>query len=341
MKYFDDAFTDPAQRIKMLNLFPKEFKKGYIAFKQGRLVPDFKGDTAGWYLLDPGSCIKFNLNGSDLPLFISTIPALIDLDETQELEKKKLQQQLLKIIIQKLPIDKNGDLVFDIDEAQELHNNAVAMLNKAIGVNVLTTFADVSVEDMADSSNETADDNVARAKGVVYDQAGVSQMLYNAEGNMAVTNSILTDEASIYQLIQQFECFLNRLLQPFNTKPKKLFFKAQILTTTIYNYKEMAKLYKEQTQIGYSKMLPQIAMGQTQRSILASAYFENDILDLVNVFIPPLSSNTINADILNRKGGNNADTKAANGQSNSQGGRPEKPDNEKSDKTIKNKQSMS
>jgi len=29
-----------------------------------------------------------------------------------------MQQQLLKIIIQKMPIDKNGDLVFDVDEAQ-------------------------------------------------------------------------------------------------------------------------------------------------------------------------------------------------------------------------------
>jgi len=26
-------------------------------------------------------------------------------------------QQLLKIIIQKLPLDKNGDLIFDVDEA--------------------------------------------------------------------------------------------------------------------------------------------------------------------------------------------------------------------------------
>ena len=38
-------------------------------------------------------------------------------------------------------------------------------------------------------------------------------------------------------------------------------------------------------QVGLSKMLPQVALGQTQSSILATAYFENDILDLVRVFI--------------------------------------------------------
>ena len=48
-----------------------------------------------------------------------------------------------------MPLDKNGDLVFDVDEAQQLHNNAVNMLGKAIGIDVLTTFADVNVADMA------------------------------------------------------------------------------------------------------------------------------------------------------------------------------------------------
>jgi len=27
-----------------------------------------------------------------------------------------------------LPLDKNGDLIFDVDEARDIHNNAVAML---------------------------------------------------------------------------------------------------------------------------------------------------------------------------------------------------------------------
>ena len=50
--------------------------------------------------------------------------------------------------------------------------------------------------------------------------------------------------------------------------------------------------------MGYNKMLPQVALGQTQSSVLANAYFENDILDLVRVFVPPLTSNTMNAEAL-------------------------------------------
>jgi len=64
-------------------------------------------------------------------------------------------QKLLKILIQKLPLDKNDDLVFDVDEARDIHKNAVEMLKNAIGVDVLTTFADVKVEDMSDSNTTT------------------------------------------------------------------------------------------------------------------------------------------------------------------------------------------
>ena len=344
MKYFDDAFKDASQRMRMLNLFPDDFKKGYIKYKEGKLVPEFPGDTRGWYLLDPKSTIKFNINGEDFPFFISTIPAIIDLNEAQALDKKKMEQQLVKIIIQKMPLDKNGELIFDVDEAQALHNNAVRMLQRAIGIDVLTTFAEVEVADMNNSSSTTAaDDSMARSKSNVYDQGGVSQLQFNTDGNIALEKSILNDEASVYNLILQFEGFLNDLLAPFNKNPKKLCYKAQILTTTIYNYKELAKLYKEQTQLGYSKMLPQIALGQSQSSILANAYFENDILELWNVFIPPLMSSTMNGDFLTNRDGSKAEAagaKDATGEEKT-AGRKELEDDKKSEKTIQNKESQS
>ena len=81
-------------------------------------------------------------------------------------------------------------------------------------------------------------------------------------------------------------------------------------------------------------MLPQIALGQSQSSILATAYFENDVLDLVSVFVPPLTSNTMNADALAQRNGNK------NGSGDGKAGRPEKDDSEKSDKTIANRESM-
>ena len=241
---------------------------------------------------------------------------------------------------------KNGDLVFDVDEAQQLHNNAVQMLSKAIGIDVLTTFADVEVADMADKSTTTTTDELEKVERTVYNEAGVSQKQFNTDGNLALEKSILNDEAAMYNLITQFEGFLNQLLIPFNKSPKKLYFRAEILPTTIYNYKDLAKLYKEQTQLGYSKMLPQIALGHSQSSILNTAHFENEVLHLSEIMIPPLMSSTLNGeDILGKKDSNNTSKNQNNSGSQKTtteqktAGRPEKADDQKSEKTIQNKES--
>ena len=334
MKFFKDYYKDIQQRYRVLGLFPKDFQKGYLLYEEGKLVPDYPGDESGWYLLDPEYAFKFNIGGEDAPLFMSVIPHIIDLDDAQELDRKKMAQKLLKIIIQKMPLDKNGDLVFDVDEAKELHNNVVKMLGKAIGVDVLTTFADVTVEDMADTSAVSSIDELEKVERTVYNESGTAQNLFNTDGNIALEKSILDDEATIYNLILQFEAFLNQLIKPYNKNSKKFYFRVSILPNTIYNYKEMAKTYKEQVTLGYSKMLPQVALGQSQSTILATAKFENEILDLVNVFVPPMSSNTMNADALKQKGSKpDKEEKSA--------GREEKPDDEKSEKTIANKESMS
>lgn len=358
MRYFDEHFRDKQTRDRILKLFPKEFRHGYNLYKEGKLPPQFQGDTSGWYLLDPDQTVKFTANGEDYPAFISIIPLILDLDEAQALDRKKTLQRLLKIVIQKMPLDKNGEMIFDPEEIQQFHNNAVQMLGRAIGIDVLTTLADVTVEDMVDNQSTAQTDDLKRVERQLFNEAGVSQMQFNTDGNIALEKSILNDEATMYNLILQFERFLNDLLEPFNTNRKKFEYKAQILTTTIYNFKEMSKLYKEQMQIGFSKMLPQIALGQSQSSILANAYFENDVLDLVNVFIPPLMSSTMNENILNRVKGGQGQTQDGTGQNQNpqsktakvpselkgdqkQAGRPEKENDQKSEKTIQNRESMS
>lgn len=92
MRFFD-TFKDINYRMKVLNLFPEEFKKGYLLYKKGKLKQDdfttirshHRGIhreplTDGWYLLDHANTVKFNFNGSDIPLFINAIPSIIDLD---------------------------------------------------------------------------------------------------------------------------------------------------------------------------------------------------------------------------------------------------------------------
>lgn len=344
MAYFD-TFRDINYRMKILNLFPDEFKQAYIRYQKNKLEPDFYGDSGGWYLLDPDFAVKFNYNNSDIPTFVNAIPAIIDLDAAQDLDRRKQMQNLLKILIQKLPLDKNGELIFDIDEAKDIHNNAVEMLKRAIGVDVVTTFADVDSIDLSDKNTTTTKDDLEKVERSVFNALGISQNLFNTDGNLSLEKSILNDESSMRNLLLQFEIFFDKMCGRRSKNKKKYTFNFYMLETTQYNYKDLAKLYKEQVQMGYSKMLPQIALGHSQSFILNTAVFENDALNLSEIMIPPLLSSTMNGEDLQNLGKNKKQTSTNNqnnveGQSSTTGGRPEKPDSEKAEKTIQNKESM-
>ena len=347
MRFFDEKFPDVNYRMRVLKMFPAEFAKGYMLYKQGKLISDsastcgLNKNETGWYLLEPGSVIKFCFNNGDLPLFVNACPAILDLDAAQDLDRRKQMQKLLKIIVQKLPVDKNGDLIFDIDEAKDIHNNAVQMLRNAIGLDVLTTFTDVESIDLSDKNTSTTTDDLAKVERTVYNTFGISSNLFNTDGNLSLEKSILNDEGSIRSLLLQFAIFFDKITQKQNSNKRKYNYRLYMLETTQYNYKELSKLYKEQVQIGYSKMLPQIALGHSQSAIINTAYFENDVLHLSEIMIPPLMSSTMNLEDLKGKKEQTSTGKTQNKTGESgQAGRPEKADDEKSDKTIANKESM-
>ena len=369
MAFFDEKFPNMEYRMKVLKMFPEEFHQGYMLYKKNKLkledpdnVPDQLGfrdyKSNGWFVLDPEATVKFNINNSDIPVFASAIPSILDLDAAQDLDRRRQMQQLLKIIVQKLPLDKNGDLIFDIDEARDIHNNTVQMLKRCIGVDVMTTFADVDSINTNDKNTTATQDDLAKSERTVYNNMGLSKNLFNTEGNMALEKSILTDEASMRSLLLQFGIFFDKITQRKNSNRKKYAFRFYMLETTQYNYKELAKFYRESMQNGQSKMLCQIAMGHPQSSIVNTAYFENVVLHLPEMMLPPLMSSTMSVEELlaiTGKGNGSNTQKTSEGnknkgssssgskQPNSSGqvGRPEKPDDQKSEKTIQNKESMS
>lgn len=339
MKFFDDKFRDSTYRQKILKIFPEEFAKGYKMYKNGQLPADVSGQENSWYLLDPEYTVKFSLNNSDAPYLINAVPALINLDEAQEIDRKRMLQQLMKILIQKLPVDKNGELVFDVDEAKDLHMNAVEMLSRAIGIDVLTTFADIDVKDMDTTTSITSKaDSLTKVERTAFNSMGISKNNFNTEGNTALDKSISDDEASVRNLIYQFQDFSNESIQIFNKG--KIEFKVKVLETTINNYKDLSKMYKEQVQLGYSKLLPQIALGHSQSEILAELTFENDILDLSSIMVPAQSSATMSSKDLDKINESKSNKNQKSIDEEKKVGREELPDDQKSDKTLANREAL-
>lgn len=327
LKYFDTEFRTESERLIVLDSFPKEFKKAYALYKAGEIEVD-STDRGAWFLCDLDLSMRFAISDNEVPFMITVTPAILDLEAAKVLDKQKSMQELLKILIQKMPMDKNGEMIFDMDEAVEMHKNAVNMMSNAIGVDVLTTFADVDTVDLDSSSGATAaSDPTQRVERALFNEAGVSQNLLNTDGNLALEKSILNDEAVLFILLRKYQTKINQWINKiFNFKYE---YKVSLPPLTIYNRETFYKAYKEGATAGYSKLMPAIARGFSQSEFLSMNVFENDILHLSDNMTPLQISST----------------QSSESSSNSDGegtiGAPEKPDDEKSEKTLQNKESMS
>ena len=194
---------------------------------------------------------------------------------------------------------------------------------------------------MSDKGNVSSVDQLEKVERTVYNEAGVSQMQFNSEGSVALEKSIANDEGSLTDLIQQFEEYLEDMILPLNRQiKKKLVYRVNILPTTVYNYKDMAAIYKEHTMLGFSKLLTQVALGMSQTVVMSAAMFENQMLKLDEVFTPPQMSSTMSSkDIQEEEKKDDEeqqDKQTKQAPQEDKGGRPELKDEQKSEKTVDN-----
>ena len=223
-----------------------------------------------------------------------------------------------------MPIDKNGELIFDIDEARDLHNNAVAMLSKAIGVDILTTFADIEVANLSDKNSTASKDDLQKVERAVYNEAGISKNLFATDSSASLEASIKVDAALAINLSAGIETFLNYQINK-KFADKKIFLEVSILPITHYNREEISKLYIQGAQYGYSKILAGISLGVKQSNLINLITFENDCLKLSDKMLPLQSSYTTS--------GKPEDPNS------SEGGAPEKKNDQKNEKTLQNEES--
>ena len=147
---------------------------------------------------------------------------------------------------------------------------------------------------MTNSGNEYKN-NLGVAQISVCKALGSSSNLFNTDGNLALEKSIIIDEAYIKPLLLQFEQFFNRYLEwKFNKKDLK--FRMKMLLTSIFNSSDMSSKYENLTKIGFSRFLPMVALGHTQKEVISMAKLEQQIMQLDAYMLPPFSSNTMSSD---------------------------------------------
>ena len=306
--YFN-TITDVEERKSALALYPKEVVNWYKRYQAGKV-------NSKWVFIDAsiGICMPM-LNG--YPIFLDIIPATIEYDQARDINKKRDLEEIRKIIVQKIPHLQDGGLLFEPDEAEVMHDGTVKMMQGNENVSVLTTYADVDGI-VSKTSNDNATATIEKELSNVYSVAGVSPQLFGTDSNLSLETSINNDMALMMMFAHKVETLITYMVN-FKFSNSNISFKYTMLPVTYYNENKYIDTALKMANSGYSFIIPAVALGVSQRELGNIKDLENDVLGLKEKLIPLSTSYT---------------------ESGNSPGRPEKPLEEKSAKTIANEESL-
>ena len=278
MKFFDNI-RDEALREEILDNYPRFIRKAYKKWKR-------TGEDE-WIFLPPEQGIYF-CYFEERPFFLDLIPLLDDLDDYKELDKERNMQALKRILVQQVPLD-GMKLVFEPEEAAEMHEGALDMLANNEDVDVLTTYNKVDLLDMSSTDDEKTE--IEDVQNLIYSSAGLSKELFFATTEAGLKYSINNDLAMVMILGQRFAHFYTVLLN-YRFENKKVKFKLVILPLSYYNSEDYTSHAKELAAFGYAFLPPILSTGIDQTDLVALKDLENDLLNLDEILKPLQSSYT-------------------------------------------------
>lgn len=335
LNYFDSIGANEIEKKQILALFPKQIQTRYHNIK---LKANIWGEIPA---SDGGICFRFNKD--NIPPFVAAADTIGQLDNARDREEKRDTNELYKLLIQKLPCDKNtGELLFSLPEAEVLHESLANMLTDNDTIDVLTTYADIHLENVQDSEAAAAAASARMDKYTksVYDEFGTSQAIFNASnGSTAIIYSIKKDISLMFNFSKQYEKWINIYLKN-KAKKDNLYFSILFLPTSTIFQKEDVDTYLKAAQYGYPKIAVASALGIDALDLIGISDFENNVLNLGDYLQPLSSSYTQSSGDKNLNSAKNSNQKTSENNINTEGGRPPKSITERSDKTQSNIESM-
>lgn len=308
--YFN-SITDKEMKKAALSVYPDFIAKAYKRWNNGKL-------SSKWVVIpsDIGICFPM-FDGR--PFFLNTIPSIIQYGESVETEQERDKEEIRKVIVQKIPHLSDGRLLFEPDEAVEIHQGAVGMVRNNKNTSVLTTYADVDAI-TSKASSESKKTILEEMQQNIYSQAGISGEIFAATGGNTTDTSLNYDTAVMMTLAHKFAKFITNIVNS-NYSNSNIVFKYIILPVTYHNENKYIDSSYKLATAGYSLIVPAIAQGFSQRDLVSIKDLENDVLKLTEKLLPPKTAFTQN-------------------NSDNEEGRPTKEESEKSDKTIENEKSI-
>lgn len=339
IQYFITTYTDDKIRDAAVLNFPEAIQKAWKLWRTNKL-------TDPWVMVPAGSGgVVFCFPDDVTPLLLPSIEELAKLRDAVEREEKRDENELYKLLIQRMPIDNDGHLVFELDEVAQIHAGVANMLRDLDTVDVLTTFGETTLENLQDSSAASqANNRIEKYSDNAWDAMGVSKLFFNADNSSSLAYVIKRLESVMQEYINAYGTWIKFLINSRFTRTG-LTFDFEILPITKYNIKDYMGYYLQMAQFGYPRMRVAAALGIKQRTLVSSIDFENEFLDLDEKMVPLMSSYTQtgneNSDKKNNSKEKNSSTSGQAKDITNKGGRPTLADEERSQKTQANIDSAS
>ena len=308
----------------VLKQYPKGIRSAYNRWKNS-------GDRE--ILITPVHGIGFTTyNG--MPPFAAIIRQIVRMRKFEDVRDNYIEDSLQKILFQHVQVDSNGDPEIDLALAAEFHANLKKIVKGMNRVNALTSLADVDVLDLSDTSRDGDLDFIDKFEDKMYNEAGVPKAIFDGDTAGLLEFSAMKDESFMWNLMTPIATWLSFICNAeIGARTKRTYnFIVSYLPISYRNREKMMDTYLKNAQYGYSKIIPQIAVGVKQRHFESLLYLENDLLKLDKRLVPLMSSHTLSG-----KAGTTAQqTSNATGNNDNadNNGRPKSSTEDKTDGTL-------
>lgn len=269
---------------------PTEIQKISDKYKSGGIKAEDLKDNS-WYELEKNA-YAFNIISPYLskgfPPFSYLFDGLMYVDEMKQLQFENAENENLKIIHQKIPMNSEGDLLIEYDLIEDYHEATKRNLPR--GIAITTNPLDVEAVTLMRSGSQYVNHRTDALESL-YDDAGINSDLFNGntKNNEAIASGIKIDEMVGYEVLSMFENFIN---YEISTNKKSSMWRVKMLDTTYFNQENKIKLAKENLAFGGSRLHALSTCGYTPLQALNILKGEQ-ALGIDDIMVPAQSSHTL------------------------------------------------
>lgn len=273
-------------------IYPKEIQSAIEEYKKNPKSDKFIGN---YYPIGKnGVCFTTNMNSHGFPMLSKIFDSILNFDNKKELQDSVDKINNTKMIHNEIPLDKDGKPSIPVELATKF-NEAIKinLVEKGIenGIFSSTNPFKAQILNLDTSANRNVDSLTLKALNSIYDELGVSEMLFNSAkgGTEALRKSVIVDTAKVLcTCISQFQAYFTEELQSLKGNIK---YEVKMLENTWFNETEKVKESKEELAYGGSIKMHYANHGFTPLETI-NLIEEEFILGLKDKLIPIQTSHT-------------------------------------------------